>query len=199
MAQSDILVSGAWLWYAPEDEANPDETTIDTGEDWGGNWEWLGLTTEPLAMAVETETFEVDVQQLSSPILQSITSETFTLTTTLAEQTAAILQLLDGGNITTTPAGAAQRGYTELKAGGRTVRTVYKVGFEVRHSLPDGTLLPLRLFFHRANFARGGDVPYGKGEVAGIPIQITVLADEAQSTDEKIYVWQKITSLGTTE
>lgn len=199
MAQSDILVSGAWLWYAPEDEPNPDETSIDTGEDWGGNWEWLGLTTEPLSMAVATETFEVDVQQLSAPILQSITSETYTLTTTLAEQTAEILQLLDGGNITTTPAGASQRGYTELAAGGRTVRTVYKVGFEVKHSLADGTLLPLRLFFHRANFARGGDVAYDKGAVAGVPISITVLADEDQAEDEKIYVWQRVTSLATTE
>jgi hypothetical protein len=148
---------------------------------------------------VETETFEVDVQQLSSPILQSITSETFTLATTLAEQTAEILQLLDGGNITTTAAGASQRGYTELKAGGRTVRTVYTVGFEVKHSLADGTLLPLRLFFHRANFARGGDVPYGKGEVAGIPIEVTVLGDEDQAEGEQIYVWQKVTALGTTE
>lgn len=199
MAQSDILVSGAWLWYAPEDEPFPDETAIDVGEDWGGNWSWLGLTTEPLTMTVDTETFEVDVQQLSSPIMQSITAETFTLATTLAEQTPEILQLLDGGNITTTPAGASQRGYTELKAGGRTVRTVYSVGFEVKHSLADGTLLPLRLFFHRATFARGGDVPYGKGEVAGIPIEVTVLGDEAQAEGEKIYVWQKVLSLATTE
>lgn len=199
MAQSDILVSGAWLWFAPEDEAFPDETTIDTGEAWGGNWEWLGLTTEPLNLAVATDTFEVDVQQLSAPILQSITSETFTLTTTLAEQTPEIFQLLDGGNITTTPAGASQRGYTELKAGGRTVRTVYSCGFEVKHSLPDGTLLPLRLFFHRVNFARGGDVPYGKGAVAGVPIEVTVLADSAQAEGEKIYIWSKVTALGTTE
>lgn len=199
MAQTDILVSGAWLWYAPVGEASPDETSIDTGEDWGGNWEWVGLTTEPLNMAFDTETFEVDVQQLTSPILQSITNETITLATTLAEQTAVLLQLLDGGNIVTTPAGASQRGYTELKAGGRTVRTIFKVGFEVKHALADGTLLPLRLFFHRATFARGGDTPYGKGEVAGIPIEITVLADDTQATDEELYVWQKVTALGTTE
>lgn len=199
MAQSDILVSGAWLWYAPEGEPFPDETLVDTGEDWGGNWQWAGLTTEVLTMNVATETFEVDVQQLSSPILQSITSETFTLSTTLAEQTAELLQLLDGGNITTTPAGASQRGYTELKAGGRTVRTVYTVGFEVKHSLPDGTLLPLRLFFYRANFARGGDVPYGKGEVAGLPVEITILGDDTKDPGEQIYVWQRVTALGTTE
>ena len=198
MAQQDILVSGAWLWIAPEDEPFPDETTVEAGEDWGGNWEWLGFTTEPLTMAVETETFEVDVQQLNVPIMQSITSEVYTLATTLAEQTAVINQYLDGGNITTTAAGAAQRGYTELKAGGRTARTVYSVGFECKHSVA-GTLLPLRLFFHRATLARGGDVPYGKGEVAGTPIEITVLADDAQAEDEKLYIWQKVTAKATTE
>jgi hypothetical protein len=199
MAQEHILVSGAWLWYAPEDEPLPDETSIDAGEDWGGNWEWAGFTTEPLTMNVEAETFEVDVQQLSAPIMQSITSETYTLSTTLAEQTAELIQLLDGGNIIVTPAGASQRGYTELKAGGRTVRTVHSVGFEVKRALADGTLVPLRLFFHRATFSRAGDTPYGKGEVAGMPIEIQVLADDAQAEDEKYYIWQRVDSLATTE
>lgn len=197
MAQSDILVSGAWLWYAPEGEPFPDDTDIDVGDDWGGNWEWVGLTTEPLTQEVNTTTFEVDVQQLTTPIMQSITEERMTLTTTLAEQTAALLQVLDGGNITITPAGAGQRGVTELAAGGRTTRTTYTVGFEVKHTLTGGTILPLRLFFHRATFARGGGVAYGKGAVAGIPISIEVLADDEQDDDEKLYVWQKITAEAT--
>lgn len=197
MAQSDILVSGAWLWYAPEGEAFPNDTTVDVGDDWGGNWEWVGLTTEPLTQEVNTTTFEVDVQQLTTPIMQSITEERMTLTTTLAEQTAELLQVLDGGNITVTPAGAGQRGVKELASGGRTTRTTYTVGFEVKHTLTDGTILPLRLFFHRATFARGGGVPYGKGAVSGIPISIEVLADDSQADDEKLYVWQKITAEAT--
>jgi hypothetical protein len=197
VAASDILVSGAWLWYAPEGEPFPDETTIEVGDDFGGNWEWVGLTLEPLSFATDTETFEVDVQQLTTPVLQSIISEDITLTTTLAEQTAVLLQLLDGGNITTTAAGASQRGYTELRSGGRTQRTVYTVAFEVKHSLPDGTLLPLRLFFHRATFARAGDSSYDKGAAAGIPIQITVLADDTQPAGENLYVWQKVTAEAT--
>lgn len=194
MAQSDILVSGAWLWYAPEGEPLPSANTIGVGDDWGGNWEWVGLTTEPLTQEVETETFEVDVQQLNLPILQSITSETMKLTTTLAEQTAELLQLLDGGNITTTAPGAAQVGMTELRAGGRTQRTVYTVGFEVRHMLADGTLMPLRLFFYRASFARGGGVAYDKAAVAGIPIEVTVFGDDTKNVDEKTYLWQRTTA-----
>lgn len=197
MATSDILVSGAWFWYAPEDTAFPDETTIGVGASWGGAWEWVGTTTAPLGMNIATEEFEVDIQQSTVAVLQSITSEEITLSTTLAEMTAENMQLLFGGNITTTAAGVGQKGYTELKAGGRTQRTVYSVGFEVRHTLTDGTLMPLRLFFHRATLALGGDIPFDKGAPSGIPITITVLADTAQATDEQLFVWQKVTAVAT--
>lgn len=194
---NEILVSGAWLWYGPEGEAFPDPDVVEVGEDWGGNWDWVGLTTEPLTQTVDTTTFEVDVQQSNLPVLQSITSEDMTLTTTLAEQRAVLLQLVDGGNIYTTAAGVGQHGFTELRAGGRTQRTVYSCGFEVRYSLPSGDLVPLRLFFHRVTFARGGGVAYDKGAAAGIPIEITVLGDTTQLTDEQNYVWQKVTALPT--
>lgn len=194
---NEILVSGAWLWYAPEGEAFPDPDVVEVGEDWGGNWEWAGLTTEPLTQTVDTTTFEVDVQQSNLPVLQSITAEDMTLTTTLAEQRPELIQLVDGGNIYTTAAGAGQHGYVELRAGGRTQRTVYSVGFEVRYALPSGDLVPLRLFFHRATFARGGGVAYDKGAAAGIPIEITILGDTTQETDEQNYIWQKVTALPT--
>lgn len=193
----EIMVSGAWLWYAPEGEAFPDPDDVSVGEDWGGDWDWAGLTLEPLQQAVDTTTFEVDVQQSNLPVLQSITSESMTLTTTLAEQRAALLKLVDGGNIYTQAPGAGQHGWTELRAGGRTQRTVYTVGIEVRKPLADGTLVPLRLFFHRATFARGGGVAYDKGAAAGIPIEITILGDTSQLTDEQNYVWQRVTALPT--
>lgn len=193
MAQSDIMVSGAWLWYAPEGEGFPDETSIDVGDDWGGNWEWLGLTTAPLTMNLESEEFEVDVQQLTVAVLQSITSEEIVLSTTLAEMTALNLDLLFGGNITVTAAAALQKGYTELKFGGRTQRNVYAVGFEVRHTVL-GVLQPLRLFFYRATFSLGGPIPFDKGAPSAIPVNVTILADDEQLTDEKLGVWQKVTA-----
>lgn len=194
---TNIIVSPAWMWYAPEGEPEPDDTDIDVGEDWGGNWDWVGLTTTPLTQAANTTTFEVDVQQLTTPVAQSITEERMTLGTTLAEMTATLLQLLDGGNITVTPAGAGQRGKTELRAGGRTTRTTYKIGFETIRTLADGTRLPMRWFFHRGTFSRRGDVSFGKGAVAGIPIAIEVLADTAQSEDEKLYLFQQMTAEAT--
>lgn len=194
MAQSDILISGAWFWYAPEGTAFPDPDVVGVGEDWGAEWEWVGLTTEPLTQDVETETFEVDVQQITLPILQSITAENMTLTTTLAEQRAELLQLLDGGNLYVTAPGSGVVGATELRAGGRTQRTVYTAGFEIRHTLPSGVLMPLRLFFFRVTFARGGGVNYAKGDVAGVPIEVTVLGDDSKPTDEQVYIWQKVTA-----
>jgi hypothetical protein len=198
MAQSDILVSPAWLWYAPEGEGNPDETTVDVGDDWSGNWTWLGLTTAPLTLSTSSTEFSVDVQQLTTPILSSITSEQVTIKTTLAEQTAENLKLLFGGNISTTSAASGQKGFTELAFGGRTSRTVYKFGFEVKTLLDDGTEEPLRLFFHRGQITQNGDMVFDKGGVAAIPIQITVLSDDSQDTDEKLGVWQKVTAKATT-
>lgn len=196
MAQSDILVSAAWAWYGPEGEPEPDETTIGVGEDWGGNWEWFGLTTTPLTLNLSTTEFSVDVQQLSTPVLSAITSEDYTLATDLAEMTAINLKLLFGGNIVTTPPGAGQAGVTTLRFGGRTARTVYKLGFEAKVPQPDGSLLPLRLFFHRAQFSLGGAIAFDKGAVSAIPLAVKVLADESQPEDEKLAVWQKVTAVG---
>ncbi len=38
MAEADILLSGAKVWYAPVGEALPDETTIAWDAAWDGNW-----------------------------------------------------------------------------------------------------------------------------------------------------------------
>ncbi len=198
MAQSDILVSGAWIWLAPEGEPNPDETTISVGEDWGGNWDWLGLTTAPLTLNVNTSEFSVDVQQLATPVLSAITSEDYTLATSLAELTAENLKLLFGGNLTTTNAGAAQAAYKELKAGGRTQRTVYKLGFEAKTPLSNGSLAPVRWFFHRTQLSLGGNIAFDKGAAAAIPMSVKVLSDDSQAEDEKLFVFQRVTAFQTT-
>jgi len=198
MAQSDILVSGAWIWIAPEDTNIPDETTIAAGEDWGGAWDWLGLTTAPLTLNVNTTEFSVDVQQLPTPVLSSITAEDLSLATTLAELTAENLQLVFGGNITTTPAGAAQAGYVELAAGGRTQRAVKMLGFEGKTPLSNGTLVPVRWFFHRVQISLGGNMAFDKGAASGIPITVKVLSDDSQDEDEKLFLFQRITAVQTT-
>ncbi|PYJ11276.1 MAG: hypothetical protein DMF06_03430 [Verrucomicrobia bacterium] len=198
MAQSDVLVSGAFIYIAPEDTNPPDETTVSAGEDWAGAWDYMGLTLAPLTLNVNTTEFNVDVQQLSTPILSAITAEELTLQTTLAELTAENLQLVFGGNITTTPAGAAQAGYKELKAGGRTQRTVYTLGFEGKTPLASGTLVPVRFFFHRVQISLGGNMNFDKGAATGVPISAKVLSDDAQADDEKLFIFQRITAVQTT-
>lgn len=198
MGAENILVSGAFIWIAPEDTSIPDETTISAGEDWGGAWDYMGLTTAPLTLNSNTTEFSVDVQQLSTPVLSAITSEDLSLNTTLAELTAENLQLVFGGNITTTAAGAAQVAYKELKAGGRTQRAVKMLGFEGKTALTSGTLVPVRWFFHRVQISLGGNMNFDKGAASGIPITIKVLSDDAQAEDEKLFIFQRVSAVQTT-
>jgi len=190
----NIISQPAWLWYAPEEEPEPDETTIEVGDDWGGNWEWIGFTVEPLVETEAVTTFEILVQQLTTPVHQEITEERKTLTTTLAEQTPEIIKLLEGGNITVTAPGASQVGMSEVRSGGRVARARYKVGFETITVDALGNRLPLRVFYHIATFAKGGGTSFGKGAVAGIPISIEVFADPSQPENEKIKLWQRVTA-----
>jgi hypothetical protein len=190
----NIISQPAWLWYAPLGEANPNPNSIGVGDDWGGNWEWVGLTTEPLVETDEVTEFEIEVQQIPAAVLSEITAEDKTLTTTLAEQTATLIQLLEGGNITITPAAGAQVGMEEVKTGGRTARTRYKVGFETIAVDDDGNRLPLRVFYHIATFGKGGGTSYGKGAVAGMPVSIRVYPDTTQAATEQIKHWQRVTA-----
>lgn len=190
----NIISQPAWVWYAPLGEANPNPNLVAVGADWGGNWDWLGYTTEPLVENDDVTTFDIEVQQLTTSIAEEITAETKTLTTTLAEQTATIMQLLEGGNITVTPAASGQVGMEEVKSGGRTARTRYKVGFETITVDDAGNRLPLRVFYHICTFAKGGGTSYGKGAVAGVPISIGVQADTTQPANQQIKHWQRVTA-----
>jgi hypothetical protein len=197
MAQSDILVSAAWAYYAPEGTAEP-PPTLAAGAAWPVAWTFFGLTTSPLTLNLSTTEFSVDVQQLSTPVLSAITSEDYTLATDLAEMTAINLQLLFGGNIVTVPPASSIPGSDTLRFGGRTQRAIYKLGFETRlaepGAAPGDPLLPLRLFFHRTQFSLGGAIAFDKGAASAVPLSVKVLADDSQPTDEKLAVWQKVTA-----
>lgn len=193
MAQEDIFVSAAWAYYAPVGTASP-PPTLAAGATWPVAWKFFGLTTTPLTLNLATTEFSVDVQQLSTPILSAITSEDFTLATDLAEMTAVNLQLLFGGNITNVVAASGTPASTTLEFGGRTQRTVYKLGFESRVAQPDGSLLPLRLFFHRVQFSLGGAIAFDKGAASVVPLSVKVLSDDSQAPDEKLAVWQRVTA-----
>lgn len=186
MATEDIVVGYAKIWYAPTGEADPDETSVAYGADWGGNWTYLGDTLEPLTMATEVERLDIEIQQSTAPVKQNKIKEIFRLNTTMAEHTGTLLNLLFGGTLTATAAGASQKGFDSLVFGGETDIDIYKWGFESLYKDASNNQHPIRYFFHKGSIALNGDVPFDKGAPTGIPIQITILTDTTQSIGEQI-------------
>lgn len=200
MAVADILISPVNIYYAPVGEANPDETSIDFDEAWGGNWTNLGYTTAPLTMQWDQELFELEVEQIAFALKGMITKQSAMFETTLAELTAANLKLAVGSTttITTQAAGVGQKGYQEFGFGGEVNLPVYKFGFEGYTLDSLNNKLPVRIFVHRASFSMSGNLEFSKKAAAGIPVQIKAWADTTQSAGQYFAVFQKITAVATT-
>ena len=148
MAVTDILVTPATIYYAPVGEALPDESSIDYGEAWGGNWTNLGYPLEPVALSYETETFELEVEQITLPVRRVRTKETVMIETSLAEMTGANLALVVDGTVTTTAAGVGQVGFDEILAGGSVDLSEYAWGFEGFRGTSANVRLPVRMFLY---------------------------------------------------
>ena len=97
-----IMKSNAVLWYGPIGEAFPDETTVHAGELWGGNWERLGSTKEPLTFLYEDERADVNVEEFLSPVHRFKTSEALSIETVLAEIDADYMALMTEGGVAKT-------------------------------------------------------------------------------------------------
>lgn len=194
---SDIILSPARLFYAPVGEALPDETTVEYGAAWGGNWTELGYTNAPITLSYSYDEYEVEVEQVTLPLRRTKTGEDVMIETTLVEITADNLQLAMGGAVTTTAAGAAQRGFEELRAGGETALDTYAWGFEGRYEDATGTAFPVRLFLWKATATLNGDLAFAKAQETGIPIQVKALADTSQPAGQQLLVFQKVTAEAT--
>lgn len=198
MAVTDILVTPATIYYAPVGEALPDESSIDYGEAWGGNWTNLGYTLEPVALSYETETFELEVEQITLPVRRVRTKETVMIETALAEMTGANLALVVDGTVTTTAAGVGQVGFDEILAGGSVDLSEYAWGFEGFRVTSANVRLPVRMFLYRGNAVLNGQLTFAKGAGVGIPIQIKALPDTTQDAGEQILVIHNVTAVATT-
>ncbi len=196
---ADILISPVNVYFAPVGEADPDETTIDFDEAWGGNWENLGYTTAPLTTKYSSDLFELEVEQITNPVKGQRTKETMEFETTLAELTAAHLKLALGSTstISTTAAGASQKGYEEFGFGGEVNLPLYKFGFEGFTLDANNNKLPLRIFVHSASFVLGGNLEFSKKAAAGIPIQIRAWPDLTQAAGELLAKFQRVTAVAT--
>lgn len=194
MAVADIFLGPVKIWRAPTGEAKPDETTIAFGEAWGGNWAVLGYTKTPTSMNYETEEFDVMIQESLAPVKRRKTQENLTIEATLAELTAANLEVAVGGTVVTTAAGAGQRGYTELEVGDQPVLEEYAWGLEGEYVDAAGASFPVRFFVHKGTAKLGGALEFGKEDYPGLTIQVKALTDLTQTAGERLFVMQKVTA-----
>jgi len=197
-AVANVIKSGAVLWVAPTGEAAPDETTVAFGAAWGGNWERVGFTKEPLAMAYESEEFDVEVEEELAPIKRRRIKENVTLETVLAELTAEYLQLAASNQdtVSETGAGAAQKAYEQTGLGGEAILTEKKWGFEGLFITSGGDEEPVRVFVHKGTAMVNGALEFSKksSDYVGVPIQIKGLCDTTQSDGQKLVLFQRVTS-----
>jgi len=183
MSTSDIIVSPATIWYAPVGEALPNANSVGAGAAWGGNWLSLGYTLESITLTMETEQFDLTVEQLTVPVRTIRVATDIMLKTKLAEFTGTNLKLATDGTLTTTAPGPAQVGMTTVVVDAtKTDVSLFAFGIEGVRVSDLNARLPVRLFCPRASMTLSGDVEFAKGAGVGIPITIKALADSSTGT-----------------
>ena len=196
---SAIIAGPGRFFTAPVGEAKPDETTVAVGDAWGGNWEEMGATLDPITAKYEYDTEDWEVEQSLAAVERRKTSQKFALETTLAEFTADNLKLSFGGAVTKVAAGASQRGYEDLDLG--DVETLEKLqwGFEGVYTDSSGNQFPVRIFVHKATSEVGGDLQFSKSDgPVGITLRISALTDFDQATEgERLAKIQRVTAEAT--
>ncbi len=195
LSTSDIMIAPANIWDSALGTALPDETTVAYGAAWPAGWTSVGYTLTPLAMAYETEDFELEVEQLPNVVKRQKVKENLTLECTLAELTAINLKLAMGSSQTvgTTAAAASQHAYEEISMGGEIYLPEYQIGFEGYLLDSSNHQLPVRLFLWRANIVLNGNLEFAKAAAAGIPVQIKALAYTTQPAGQQLLRFQRVT------
>lgn len=180
MAASDVLVSPAYMWYAPVGEALPAVDTLGAGVAWGGNWKSLGYTLEPVSVGLDTQTFELYVQQLIAPLRILRTQQELTFESVLAEMTGQNLGLVFDGTVVTTAASVSVVGKDVVTVkGDKADVSVYACGIEGIRVTDANARVPVRFFLPKASIILNGPLAFAKDAGAGIPVSIKGLVDNA--------------------
>jgi len=192
--RSNILKTGATLYFAPLGTALPPITTLGAGVAWPAPWARLGFTAEAVKLTYADERALIEIEESLSAIEDWRVKEELSLETKLSEVIADYLQLVVGGTVTTTAAASGVAGYEELNVGGVARVTQYAVGFEgVRYDAASNAL-PVRCFIPIASFSKSGEIEFSrKGDgYATLPIKITGFGDTANNG--RILKWQRVTA-----
>lgn len=192
----NLMAAPASIWISAKAVALPDETTVAAGASWGAGWTDLGFTAAPLAVAINRETIDMEVEQIANIVKQIVTKDTVDMETVLAEITAANLRYAMSASsaVATVAAGAAQHGFDTLKFGGDILLPEYQVGFEAVRLDASNNKLITRLILYRVTLQMGGKLEFSKKAAAGIPLKITALAETTKTAGEQIGEFQNVTA-----
>ena len=199
-SSANIIKTGARLWYAPfvvaSVEPLPDETNINYAADWAANWERIALTSEAVKLLLMDERMNVEVEEYLTPIKQYRIKFGGEITTVLAEVTADIYALLFGGTVSTTAAGASQKGYEELDLDPTALVAEYTFGLEGFVDVA-GVQQPVRWWIPKGAIALNGESEYSQktDSYTKVPIKITALKDDVN--DNPPFRWQRVTAAAT--
>ena len=199
---SNLLLSPAWVYYAPTGEALPSNNSIEFGETWGGNWVNLGWTLNPVAFSYNQELQDYEVEQLLTPVMRRRNKEGAMFEMTLAEVTGTNLNLAMDGTITTVAAGAGARATETIEFGGKTFISQYTFGLEGLLKYDGATLnipLPVRIQLFLCTAKINGKFEFAKKSLADIPFQIEAVADPSKVVGKQIGKIVRVTGKATDE
>lgn len=197
---NDILIGPGRLYYAPLTTAVPDETTVAFGAAWGGAWVDLGdfIEGNPPELGLTDSDTKVYTELSTAPKNAVRTQREMTITCTLAHHSPENLALLLQGTQTDTPAGSAQKAYSEITFGSQSDINFYEWGIETFRKDAADAKQPVRWFLHKGYIKPSGGIKYSKKDPTGVQIEITVLADGSQSAGEEMGILQIVTGATTT-
>jgi hypothetical protein len=191
---TNILKTGAIIYFAPVGETMPDETSVEAGGAWGGNWARVGYTKAPTKAKYEFSIHESKVEEVLGPVKRKKIDEAFAVETVLAEIEADYIALAYGGTVSETGAGAGQKAFEELTVGDEVDLPEYAWGLEGQYEDADGNTQPIRYLIPRATSRINGELEFSKktDDYPGIPLLIESLANTTNLNE--LFTWQRVTA-----
>lgn len=193
---TDILISPAWVFYAPVGTTLP-LTTLAVNGNWGAAWIPLGSTLTPVTLAYEQDVLDLKVQQTTGIVRSKRTGERVMIETSLAEVNGVNLGLMTDGTVSTTAAAGASPGFNTIKTGGDREPSIYAFGIEGVRLTSTGAKLPIRMIIYRGRLQMNGAMEFSQDNGIGIPIQIVALADTSKAEGENLLIIHNINVAGT--
>jgi hypothetical protein len=114
---TNVLYGIGVLFTAPVGTALPSDQNLGVGSSWvSGGWTYVGATDQGVSVNYAPSTNDINVEEQQTPVAVIVTTISFQVTTSLAEETLANINLAAGmsGSIAVTAPGASQPGKSVL-------------------------------------------------------------------------------------